>query len=248
MKKTPRGGLAAAPFSLLGSLAVLAGGALLLGGCATEEDFAKRIRDLDDVTVAQRKANDELRERLAAADKAVASARAEVDRLQGRDAAYQAAQAALEARLKELEGVFQGAGGGGEDGGITLEKIAGGYKFVVQGEILFGTGEADLTEDGQAALARIADALKGRTERIRVEGHTDNVPIVKAETKARYPFGNLDLSLDRALRVADALIKDGIEARRVSCGGYGEHSPRTDNGSAEGRKKNRRVEILVQAE
>ncbi len=83
---------------------------------------------------------------------------------------------------------------------------------------------------------------------MRVEGHTDNVPIVREETKARYPFGNLDLSLDRAVHVAAYLIKEGVDAKRVSCGGYGEHQPRTDNGTPEGRKKNRRVEILVQAE
>ena len=81
---------------------------------------------------------------------------------------------------------------------------------------------------------------------MRVEGHTDNVPIVKAETKAKYPAGNLDLSLQRALHVADWLVKEGgLEGKRVSCAGYGEHRPRTDNGTAEGRKKNRRVEILI---
>jgi chemotaxis protein MotB len=243
MDRTARGGL---PAALVVLAAACAAGAL--GGCATDERSVQRIHDLDQVIARQRQANDALRESVARAEKDVAAARAEVDRLQGRDAAYQDAQAKLQERIQELEKSFQGPGGGGEDGGIAIEKIAGGFKLVVQGEILFGTGEADLTNEGRAALEKIAGALKGRTERVRVEGHTDNVPIVKAETKSRYPFGNLDLSLDRALRVADALVKAGIEARRVSCGGYGEHQPRSDNGSAEGRKKNRRVEILVQAE
>jgi len=239
MNRIPKGGLRAA----LLVLAAAAG-----AGCATGEGQAQRIHDLDQVVAKQARANEELREKVVAAEKSVAAARAEVDRLQGRDAAYQDAQAKLQERIQELEKSFQAPGGGGEDGGIAIEKIAGGYKFVVQGEILFGTGEADLTPEGTAALAKIAGALKGRGERIRVEGHTDNVPIVKAETKARYPFGNLDLSLDRALRVADSLIKAGIEAKRVSCGGYGEHQPRAENSTAEGKKKNRRVEILVQAE
>ncbi len=242
MNRISRGGLRAAPLVLAGLLAVP------LAGCATDEALTQRIHDLDQVVAGQRKANDELREKAAAADKAVAAARADVDRLQGRDTAYQEAQAKLQERIQELEKSFQAPGGGGEDGGIAIEKIAGGFKFVVQGEVLFGTGEAELTADGKAALGKIAAALKGRSERVRVDGHTDNVPIVKAETKARYPFGNLDLSLDRALRVADFLVKEGVEAKRVSCGGYGEHQPRTDNGTAEGRKKNRRVEILVQAE
>jgi chemotaxis protein MotB len=243
MNRIERGGLRAALVVL--AAACTAG---TLGGCVSDEGRVQRIHDLDQVVAEQRRKNDEMRALLEKAKKDVELAQAAVDRLQGRDAAYQDAQAKLQERIQELEKSFQAPGGGGQDGGIAIEKIAGGFKLVVQGEILFGTGEADLTSEGNAALEKIAGALKGRTERVRVEGHTDNVPIVKAETKSRYPFGNLDLSLDRALRVADALVKAGIEAKRVSCGGYGEHQPRTDNGSAEGRKKNRRVEILVQAE
>jgi flagellar motor protein MotB len=239
MKTTARGGLRAA-------LLVLP--ALLAAGCASDPALTQRIHDLDQALAASRKANEELREKVSGADKAVAAAQAEVARLQGRDAAYQEAQARLSERLKELEGITGVPGGGGEDGGISYEKIPGGFKVVVQGEVLFNTGEADLRAEGKAALAKIADKLKGGTEKIRVEGHTDNVPISRPETKAKYPFGNLDLSLDRALRTADALIQEGIPARRVSCGGYGEHQPRSDNGTAEGKKKNRRVEILVLAE
>lgn len=242
MNRTSRGGLRAALLLLAPALP------LLLAGCVSDEMLTRRIHDQDEALKASHQKNDEMRETVAANEKALAAARADVDRLQGRDTAYQEAQARLQERIQELEKSFQAPGGGGEDGGIAIEKIAGGYKFVVQGEVLFGTGEAELTADGKAALGRIAAALKGRAEKVRVEGHTDNVPIVKAETKARYPFGNLDLSLDRALRVADFLMKEGVEAKRVSCGGYGEYQPRAENGTAEGKKKNRRVEILVQAE
>jgi flagellar motor protein MotB len=225
-------------------------GAALLGGCVANEDLTQRIHDLDSSLAASRKANDELRSRVSAAEKERDAARAEAEKLTGQGAAYGAAQKALEERIKELEGAFppeSGTASGGEPGDISIERIAGGFKFVVQGEILFRTGEAELSEEGKAALGKIANALKGRPERVRVEGHTDNVPIAKPETKAKYPFGNLDLSLDRALRVGDALIRSGVEASRVSCGGYGEHQPRADNASAEGKRKNRRVEILVQA-
>jgi flagellar motor protein MotB len=94
----------------------------------------------------------------------------------------------------------------------------------------------------------VAELLKGRRERIRVDGHTDNVPIGKPETRARYPFGNLDLSMDRALRVADFLVKSGVEAARVSGAGFGEHAPRADNATTEGRARNRRVEIQLQSQ
>lgn len=243
MNTTSRGGLRAAPLLLTALF-----GAALLAGCQSDPALVQRIHDLDQALGASRKANDDLREKVSGSEQTVKAAQAAVARLEGRDSAYQDAQARLEERIKELEGITQVPGGGGEDGGISYERIPGGFKVVVQGEVLFNTGEAELRSEGKAALSKIADKLKGGTDRIRVEGHTDNVAIARAETKAKYPFGNLDLSLDRALRVADSLIHEGIPAKRVSCGGYGEYQPRADNGTAEGKKKNRRVEILVLAE
>jgi flagellar motor protein MotB len=240
MHGTSRGGLRAALF--IGIAA-----ATCAAGCRSDERLTQTVHDLDTTVATQRRANDELRAMVAASKNAASTARAEIDRASNRDEAYRAAQEALEKRLRELETEFAGAAGAGESG-ISVEKIAGGFKFVVEGEILFGTGREELSDDGKAKLQKIADALKGRSERVRVEGHTDNVPIVKPESKAKYPFGNLDLSIQRALRVADALIQAGVEQRRVSCGGKGEHEPRADNGTADGRKRNRRVEILVQAD
>jgi chemotaxis protein MotB len=221
--------------------------AALAAGCVSDEARTQTVHDLDQTVLRQQKANDELRSRVTAAEKQLAANQAEMDRLRGRDEAYTRAREALEARLKELEGSFTSTTQDGEPG-VSVERTGAGYKFVVQGEVLFGTGEADLTEEGKAALQKVVAALKGRPERLRVEGHTDNVPIAKPETKSRYPSGNLQLSLDRALTVADFLIHEGVEAKRVSCAGYGEHQPRADNGTAEGKKKNRRVEILVEAE
>ena len=229
-------------------LAVALLAAIVGTGCASDPALTQRIHDLDQVVAAQRKANDDLRVERDGMSKQVAAMKVEVERLGGRDAAFVEAQKRLEARLAELDGAFPGAAAAGQDSDIAIEKIQGGFKFVVQGEVLFSTGSADLTADGKAALGRIAGALRGKSERVRIEGHTDNVPIVKAETKAKFPYGNLDLSLQRALVAADFIMKEGVEARRVSCAGWGEHQPRTGNDSADGKKKNRRVEILVQAE
>lgn len=238
MSRTCRGGLRAAPF-------LAAAAALLAAGCASDPALVQRIHDLDQSLAESRKANDELRGRVTAAEQQLKANQAEMDRLRGRDEAYRKAQEALDEWVKKLQATFpEGAG----EGDVTVERIQGGYKFVAQGDVLYRTGEADLTDEGKSALRRIAEQLKGRSERVRVEGHTDNVPIVKDETKRKFPYGNLDLSLQRALVAADLLIKDGIEPKRVSCAGFGEHQPRADNGSAEGKKKNRRVEILVQTE
>ena len=237
---TCKGGLRAA-------LSLGLAAAACAAGCRSDERLIQTILDQDQTMAAQRRRNEELSARVQAAEKAAAAVQAQIDRTQGRDEAYRAAQEALEKRLREIETEFAGAAAGGESG-ISVEKIAGGFKFVVEGEILFGTGREELSDEGKAKLQKIADALKGRSEKVRVEGHTDNVPIVKEESRARYPFGNLDLSIQRSLRVADALVQAGVEPRRVACGGKGEHEPRADNGTADGRKRNRRVEILVQAD
>jgi flagellar motor protein MotB len=221
--------------------------ALLLSGAVAgcqapdAEGAARRVRDLDEVVAAQRRSNDELRERLASADRALAAARSEAERLRGTDAAYQEAAERLRRLRGELEETFRDPAGG-----ITVEAAEGGaLRFIVQGEVLFGSGEADLTEEGRAAVASVAAALKGRREAVRVEGHTDTTPISRPETKARYPLGNLELSLHRALKVADALIQAGVEGARVSAAGWGEYRPRADNGTVEGKRRNRRVEILL---
>lgn len=71
--------------------------------------------------------------------------------------------------------------------------------------------------------------------KLAVEGHTDNV--VKAKR-------NVTLSRERAQAVVDALIKDGIDSARLSAAGHGAGKPIGDNGSDEGRAKNRRVELV----
>ena len=134
------GGLRAAPLRFAAGLLCLAGAGA--AGCATDPMLTQRIHDLDQVVASQRAAGDGLRESLGAREKELAAARAENDRLKGSDEAYRKAREVLEARLKELEGAFQDPGGD-----VTVEKTeGGGYKFVVQGEVLFGLGAGELTE------------------------------------------------------------------------------------------------------
>jgi len=105
----------------------------------------------------------------------------------------------------------------------------------------FNSGEADLLEDGQSTLARIATILGGRGFEIRVEGHTDNIPIHTAQFKS-----NWELSTARATQVVSLLIeKYSFDPLLVSAAGYSEYRPVNTNDTPQGRAANRRVDLVV---
>jgi len=105
----------------------------------------------------------------------------------------------------------------------------------------YESGSAALMPSALPVLAKIADILLPRGEFIRVEGHTDNVPIHNAA------FGsNWQLSTARAANMTELLItKFGFPPQRLSAAGYGEYHPVATNDTAEGRAENRRVDVVV---
>lgn len=103
-------------------------------------------------------------------------------------------------------------------------------------DVLFDTAAATLKPGAQLAIDRLASFLEGnRDTRVIIEGHTDN------RGSDAY---NEDLSQRRARAVADELVSRGISSSRFEILGRGEGYPVADNGSAEGRQQNRRVEIV----
>ena len=108
---------------------------------------------------------------------------------------------------------------------------------VVLDGLYFATGSAELLPESDAAIAQAAALLQSRPDlRLDVQGHTDNVGNDAA---------NLTLSRRRAQAVADALIGGhGIASSRLGVRGFGASRPIADNGSEEGRAKNRRVELV----
>ncbi|HSS96187.1 MAG TPA: flagellar motor protein MotB, partial [Terriglobales bacterium] len=105
----------------------------------------------------------------------------------------------------------------------------------------FSSGEAVLLEDGQATLARIATILGGKGFEIRVEGHTDNIPIHTSEFKS-----NWELSTARATQVVSLLIeKYSFDPMLISAAGYSEYRPVGSNDTTQGRAANRRVDLVV---
>ena len=103
--------------------------------------------------------------------------------------------------------------------------------------VYFESDSARLLPGGLSRVEQIASVLKRHdTHQVLVEGHTDNV----GDTAY-----NLDLSKKRSESVYSALIGFGVRSTRLSAFGYGESRPIADNNTQQGRKKNRRVQILI---
>ena len=108
-------------------------------------------------------------------------------------------------------------------------------------EILFASGSADLSKEGQPALAEVAAVLKQFPDRrFMVAGHTDNVPIGPSRFK-----DNWELSTARSVTVTEFLISVGMKPNHLVAAGYGEFDPVRSNTSDGGRKENRRIEIVL---
>ncbi|MCP1170449.1 peptidoglycan -binding protein, partial [Limimaricola sp. ASW11-118] len=139
----------------------------------------------------------------------------------------------------ELRGMLEG-----EEG----VRIAGD-RFVFSSEVLFGQGEATLSEAGKAEIAKVAALLRriaaeipdGIDWVIRVDGHTDDIPI----RGGRYA-DNWELSQARALSVVRYMSEEeGIPPQRLAANGFGEYQPLDPSGTAEARARNRRIELKL---
>jgi len=127
-----------------------------------------------------------------------------------------------------------------------ITQLQNQLKVTMVNEVLFAEGGWTLSPKGEAALAKIAPSLsKLQGQQIVVEGFTDNVPI-GAHLKARFP-SNWELSSARATDVVRFLVSKGVPANTISAQGFGDSRPVASNDTAEGRAKNRRVEIVIMA-
>lgn len=104
----------------------------------------------------------------------------------------------------------------------------------------FGGGSADLSRQAVVAIRALAARLSSLPNQVRVEGHTDDVPMSTAAFES-----NWELSTARATRVVQLLIAEGVDPARLSAAGYGEYRPRLPNVNAAARARNRRVDVVV---
>jgi chemotaxis protein MotB len=112
-------------------------------------------------------------------------------------------------------------------------------------ELFFESGKAEIKPEGQEVLKRIGNILKKIPEKnVRVEGHTDSVPI-GPRIRERYPT-NWELGATRAVNVVRFFQEEvGMDPLRLSAVSYGQYRPKATNKTKVGRAKNRRIEIIL---
>lgn len=138
--------------------------------------------------------------------------------------------------------VTGGTGSGtGQGYGIDSTVDERGVVLTVPNEaLLFAKGSSEIGDRGVEILRQVAEVLKGTTNQLLIEGHTDSEPIAGDS--------NWDLSSRRAASVAEVLIAAGIDPERLVVEGFADTHPVADNDTEAGRRQNRRVELVVKVE
>ena len=127
-------------------------------------------------------------------------------------------------------------------GQVSVSEGAFGISIEINASLLFAPGEAMLSTPAVEALRAVAQVLAATPFPITVEGHTDTIPI----STFRFP-SNWELSAVRASTVARLFIDNGVSPDRLTAAGYADQRPVADNATDEGKGRNRRVTILLEA-
>jgi len=152
-----------------------------------------------------------------------------------------ARKAAADARVDEYGELLDRFATLIDAGRLRVKIVDGRMVMELATDILFKSGSASLSPEGEEAILEVAAILAEIPERrFLIEGHTDNVPI----STERFP-SNWELAAVRAITVTKTLIVGGVAPESVSGASFAEYRPVGDNETEEGRSANRRIEIVV---
>lgn len=124
---------------------------------------------------------------------------------------------------------------------VTYNKLW--VEVEIRSSILYSSGSAELEIEAYEPLKKLARVIKDLPNFVDVEGHTDNLPI----KTSRYP-SNWELSASRAASVVHLFAQQGVAPERLSAIGLGQFRPVASNNTVEGRRKNRRVKVVILAD
>jgi chemotaxis protein MotB len=124
---------------------------------------------------------------------------------------------------------------------VDVQAGDGFVEIAIRSDILFASGAAQMAPEAQQAIRLLGEALSAFPNSIRVEGHTDNIPVAGGAFAS-----NWELSAARAATVVRMLVDNGIDPRRLSVVAFGEYRPVLPNATPDGRNANRRVVLTIE--
>lgn len=208
---------------------------------------------LDQITNSSAAEKNKLLRELAEREKDLMNKAAELDKLSKelseRDARLREMESLIakkDSAVKALKRKMLDALNGFSAGDLSVYEKDGKIYVALSDKLLFTTGSYTVEPRGKEALKKIAEVLNKQNDiSIMVEGHTDNKPYVSSTTGP--VNSNWDLSVMRASGVTKLLVDEyKLDAKRVTPAGRGEYFPVESNETAEGRSKNRRIEIVLE--
>jgi len=196
------------------------------------------------------KKNRELLAQLEAKEQALAAENARLEALKkqledrsSRVAELESVIAAKDKAMTDLKNAISRALTDFEGKGLTVEQRDGKVYVSMENKLLFGSGSWAVGSQGRQAVEQLGSVLADNPEiAILIEGHTDNVPY-KGNAQLS---GNWDLSTKRATAIVNILRENAnINPENLTAAGRGEYAPVATNDTAEGKAKNRRIEVIL---
>jgi chemotaxis protein MotB len=223
---------------------LLAVSLMLTAGCKKDELAAKdaRIAELEAQGGETGASLDQCKKDRENLNKLVKGYTGEINAMEAALAEAAAREARAAKRLEEYNSMLKQLKSMIDSGKLKVRIVRNKMVIELPEAVLFASGSAKLKKEGIRVLAELGPVLasiKGRE--FQVGGHTDNKPI---RTK-RFP-SNWELSGARAIDVGELLIEYGVPGNRISAAAYADTQPVESNDTAEGRAKNRRIEIALQ--
>ncbi len=124
---------------------------------------------------------------------------------------------------------------------VDVQAGDGFVEISIRSDILFASGAAKVADQARSAILMLGEALRAFPNSIRVEGHTDNVPV-----SGGIFASNWELSAARAASVVHLLVDSGVAPQRLSVVAFGEFRPVLPNATPDGRNANRRVVLTIE--
>ena len=208
-----------------------------------QDSYSALEKNSNDALKANMAKNRDLLEQLEAKGKALALEQEQLNKSSQRLSELEALIAAKEESMRKLKETLSNALNGFEGKGLTVEQKNGKVYVSMENKLLFNSGSWAVGSEGKKAVVEVGKVLGDNPEiAVLIEGHTDDDPFGGSGPIA----DNWDLSTKRATAIVAILSENKkVNKQNLTAAGRGEFSPLASNTTAEGKAKNRRIEIIL---